>query len=157
MIAILTLPTWTHIKKLTICTGLKPSHERFELSKPGFFSTFVLPAMLEDQWRLKKVSNSLFTTKIYYHPLVPFQRILNLNLYSNWHFEFEFSIQILNLHISQSWTMTSPQVSELSPTKEPFPSPSLPLQESKLSSTYCCHYFLLTRMIRKQALRAVKQ
>ncbi len=65
-IVILTLPIWTLIENSQYAQGWNPqrsSHERFELSKPWFFSTFVLPAMLEDQQRLKKVSHPVFTTK----------------------------------------------------------------------------------------------
>jgi ribonucleotide reductase beta subunit family protein with ferritin-like domain len=41
----------------------------FSLESPYFFSTFALTATLEDQQRLKKVSNSVFTTKIYWGAL----------------------------------------------------------------------------------------
>jgi hypothetical protein len=40
------------------------------LVSPDFFSTFALPATLEDQQRLKKVSNSVFTTKIHWGALL---------------------------------------------------------------------------------------
>ncbi len=65
-IVILTLPIWTLIENSLYAQGWKPqrsSHERFELSKLWFFSTYALPATLEDQQRLKKVSHPVFNTK----------------------------------------------------------------------------------------------
>jgi hypothetical protein len=79
--------------------------------------------MLEDQQRLKKVSNSVFTTKITGAPFRDFPVffefefvliivVLNLNLYLN--SELTYYI-LLGVGMRQ---MTSPRVSELSSKKE---------------------------------------
>ena len=72
IIATLTLLTWILIVNSHLEQGWKPQHllhECHEQSKPWFFSTFALPATLEDQRRLKKVSNSVFTTQIHWGAL----------------------------------------------------------------------------------------
>ncbi len=134
-IVILTSPIWTLIKNSLYAQGWNPqrsSHETFELSKPWFFSTFALPAMLEDQQRLKKVSHPVFTTKkwatwfsLQKSTWTPFRKFpVFLNFYSNWCFEFEFAFEFRTyiLHIPWRWSQTndlSPSVRTLFKKKLP--------------------------------------
>ncbi len=125
-IAILTLPIWTLIKNSLHAQGWDPqrsSHERFEPSKTWLFSTFAIPATLEDQQRLKKWATQLSLQKseplgFHYknplgHPFANFRCFLNLNLYPNWPFEFEFAFEFRTyiLHILWSRSQTEDDLS----------------------------------------------
>ncbi len=103
--------------------------------------------MLEDQQRLKKVSNSVFTKKIHWGTLSQISGVfLNLNLYSNQHFEFEFAFKFRTsiLHTCWSWSQTndlSTSVRTFFEKRTPF---HLPLSPCKRAS---CHTYFFAIII----------